>query len=63
MPIQAEDAESYEMVIFGFTPTNLITVTELCNLCEAYMKEILNATLIKQKLGEDLVKIAKGETT
>lgn len=62
MPIQVEDEEGYEVAIFGFSPADIIMVEDICELCEEYMKDTLNATLQEQILGKDLiVRVKEGE--
>jgi CRISPR-associated protein Cmr1 len=54
MPFETE--EGYHVFLFGFAPPGVITVDKLTDLCNEYMKEMLNAPLVGETiLGRDLI--------
>ena len=52
MPTKVENG--YHVAIFGFAPSETISVNDLSNLCETYMQRF-NASQIQQTLGKDLL--------
>lgn len=59
MPYQL-DSGNYRLRIFGFAPAELLTPEELRDLCNEYIRDVLNKQPARMMLGKDLVAQAQG---
>lgn len=58
MPVQ--EAEAYEMVVFGFAPPDVISVDGLCDLCREHMDAVFGASPTEETKGNQLLTQAQG---
>ncbi|HOC21376.1 MAG TPA: type III-B CRISPR module RAMP protein Cmr1 [Anaerolineae bacterium] len=58
MPVKA--ADGYRLVIFGFAPPEIISVDDLCSLCEEYMQAVFHSSPKQKVLGRDLLQPIAG---
>jgi hypothetical protein len=58
MPVQGKD--SYRLAIFGFAPPDLLSVEDLCDLCQEYMQLVFGVVPTGRKLGKELTAQARG---
>lgn len=60
MPVRIDNG--YQLAVFGFAPPDILSVEDLIDLCEEYMRLVFDATPTTRTTGKEVIARARGGT-